>query len=39
MIYKLVPDDDPILSRETEYFDFDNPPMDATTLFEILKEQ
>ena len=38
MIYKLVPDDDPILSKETEYFDFDNPPMDATELFENLKE-
>lgn len=38
MIYKLVLDDAPILSRETEYFDFDNPPMDATELFENLKE-
>ena len=38
MIYKLVPDDDPILSSKTEHFDFDNPPMDATELFENLKE-
>ena len=38
MTYKLVAQDDPILSSKTEHFDFDNPPMDATELFENLKE-
>ena len=38
MIYKLVPQDDPILSSKTKHFDFDDPPMDATELFENLKE-
>ena len=38
MIKKILPDNDPILKQPAEYFDFDNPPMDPTELFETLKE-
>ena len=37
MIYKLLSDNDPILHQPAERFDFDNPPMDPTELFENLK--
>jgi len=35
--YTLVKDNDPILSQPAERFDFDNPPMDPTELFEDMK--
>lgn len=35
--YALVKDSDPILHQPAEYFDFDNPPMDPTELFQDLK--
>lgn len=38
MIYKLVADDDPILSKEAEYFDFEDPFEDPEFLFESMKE-
>jgi len=38
MIYKILPDNDPMLSTSAEKFDFDNPPMDPTELFQNLKE-
>ena len=38
MILKLVADSDPVLSQAAERFDFDNPPMDPTELFQNLKE-
>lgn len=37
MKYNLVPNHDPILSTPTEYFDFDNPPVDPVELFENMK--
>jgi len=38
MIYDIVPDNDLILSQTAERFDFNNPPIDPTELFENLKE-
>lgn len=38
MIYKILPDNDPILHQPAQPFDFDNPPMDPTELFENLKQ-
>lgn len=38
MILKLVDKDDPVLSKKTEKFDFNNPPMDPEELFKNLKE-
>lgn len=38
MILKILPDDHPMLKQKAERFDFENPPMDPTELFENLKE-
>jgi len=38
MIYELLPDDHPMLKQKAERFDFENPPMDPTELFQNLKE-
>jgi peptide deformylase len=38
MILKLVPEHSDVLHQPAERFDFDNPPMDPTELFENLKE-
>lgn len=37
MIYNILPDSDPLLHQPAERFDFSNPPMDPTELFENLK--
>ena len=38
MIYKILPDHDPILHTPAEKFNFREPPMDPTELFQNLKE-
>jgi len=38
MILELVKDNDPILSQPAQRFDFDNPPMDPTELYENLRD-
>jgi len=38
MILDLLPEDHPMLKTEAERFDFENPPMDATELFQNLKD-
>ena len=38
MIYKILPDHDPILHKPAEKFNFREPPMDPTELFQNLKE-